>query len=62
MAESVQMKATVTTASPIRVRVDGAVTDSPAVALNGTAYTLGARVTVTVRNPIPPLVIGADNG
>lgn len=56
-----QMPATVTQVSPLRVVVDGAATDSPAKALNGATYTLNQRVTVTVRNPRPPLVQGVES-
>lgn len=57
--------ATVTGASPLRVVVDGATTDSVAFALaddSGTTptYGVGSRVRVTVRNPIPPLVNGIE--
>lgn len=58
---STQVAATVTQASPLRVVVDGAVTDSPAKGLNGATYTLNQRVTVTVRNPAPPLVQGEES-
>lgn len=62
MAEdtSTQVAATVTQASPLRVVVDGAVTDSPANGLNGATYTLGQRVTVQVRNPNVPLIQGEE--
>lgn len=53
--------ATVTQASPLRVRTDGSSNDCPAVGLNGAAYTLGQRVTVTTRNPTPPLVLGEES-
>lgn len=52
---------TVTQASPLRIVMDGANQDSPANSLDGTAYAIGARVTVTVRNPIPPLVMGVES-
>lgn len=52
---------TVTQASPLRIVMDGASQDSPANSLDGTAYAIGARVTVTVRNPIPPLVMGVES-
>lgn len=56
-----QMHATVTQASPLRVRVDGADTDSPAVVYGNLSFLVGARVDVTIRNPEPPLVIvGGD--
>ena len=54
------MPATVTSASPLRVVVDGATVDSPAFGLNGATYTVGQRVTVTVRNPTPPLIQGEE--
>ena len=60
MADQQQMPATVTAASPLRVVVDGATVDCPAFALNGATYTVGQRVTVTVRNPTPPLVQGEE--
>ena len=55
-----QTRGTITQASPLRVIVDGATVDSPANALNSATYTLGARVTVTVRNPNVPLVQGVE--
>lgn len=58
---STQTAATVTQASPLRVIVDGAVTDSPANGLNAATYTVGQRVTVTVRNPQPPLIQGVES-
>lgn len=63
MAETVQAQAkgTVTQASPLRVVVDGATVDSPAMALDGAAYLLDARVTITVRNPQVPLVVGVES-
>jgi hypothetical protein len=51
---------TVTQVSPLRVLVDGALSDSPAKALNGVTYTLSARVTITIRTPLVPLVIGVE--
>lgn len=60
MAE-VQAKGTVTAASPLRVIVDGATVDSPANALDGATYILGARVTITVRNPQQPVVNGVES-
>lgn len=60
-----QMSATVTSGSAdaggLRVVVDGATVDSPAKALNGAPYALNDRVTVTVRNPQPPLVNGKES-
>lgn len=55
-----QVAATVTQASPLRVVVDGAVTDSPALGLNGATYTVNQRVQVQVRNPRPPLIQGEE--
>lgn len=55
-----QANATVTSAAPLRVVVDGATVASMANALNGTAYGVGTRLTVTVRNPAPPLVQGNE--
>lgn len=62
MAEIVttQTTGTVTQASPLRVIVDGATYDSPAYTLDGATYALNARVTVIVRNPLPPLVQGIE--
>lgn len=54
------MPATVTQASPLRIVVDGATVDCPAFGLNGATYTVGQRVTVTVRNPSPPLIQGEE--
>lgn len=56
-----QSTATVTQASPLRVVVDGATTDSRANVLDGASYSVGQRVTVTVRNPLPPLVQGVES-
>lgn len=56
----VQAQATVTSAAPLRVVVDGATTDSFANALDAASYQVGARVTVTIRNPLPPLVQGIE--
>jgi len=56
----VSAKGTITQASPLRVVVDGATVDSPAMALDGATYSLAARVTVTVRNPQIPLVNGVE--
>jgi hypothetical protein len=55
-----QVKATVTSAAELRVVVDGATVDSFANALDAAAYSVGDRVTVTVRNPLPPLVQGVE--
>ena len=53
--------AQVTQASPLRVRTDGSTNDCPAVGLNGATYVLNQRVTVTTRNPTPPLVLGEES-
>ena len=55
-----QMPATVTQASPLRVVGDGSTVDCPAVGLNGATYTVGQRVTVSVRNPSPPVILGEE--
>lgn len=60
-ATGAQMPATVTATSPLSVRIDGASTTCPAKVLDGATYALGARVTVTVRNPLPPLVNGVES-
>lgn len=57
----VSAKGTVSQASPLRVVVDGATVDSPAMALDGATYTLADRVTLTLRNPIAPLVNGVES-
>lgn len=53
-----QVSGTVTQASPLRVVVDGATVDSPAVALNDATYALNARALVQIRNPEVPIVLG----
>lgn len=58
---NVQTFATVTQASPLRVRVDGASTDSIALKLDANSYSVNARVTVLVRNPLPPLIEGTES-
>jgi len=55
-----QVTGTVTQASPLKVVVDGAVTASVAHSLDGATYAVNDRVTVTVRNPLPPLVQGIE--
>ena len=55
-----QMPATITSATPVRVVVDGATVDSPAMRLGAATYTVGQRVTVTVRNPLVPLILGQE--
>jgi hypothetical protein len=56
-----ETQATVTQASPLRVVVDGATVSCPANALNGATYTVNQRVTLTIRNPQPPLVQGEES-
>ncbi len=58
--EEVQTQGTVTQASPLRVKVDGATVDSPATALDGATYSVNDRITVTVRNPKVPLIEGVE--
>lgn len=53
-----QMPATVTDDAPLTVVVDGADTENPAEALNGTAYSANDRVQMTLRTPRMPLVTG----
>ena len=55
-----QVTGTVTQASPLKVVVDGATTDSVAHSLDGATYSVNDRITVTVRNPLPPLVQGIE--
>ncbi|GAW50621.1 MULTISPECIES: hypothetical protein [unclassified Nocardioides] len=57
----VQTTGTVSSAAPLEVVVDGATVACPAATLNGQAYTVGQRVTVTVRNPLLPLVQGVES-
>lgn len=54
-------KATVTSAAPLGVVVDGATVPSFANALDGGTYSIGERVTVQIRNPLPPLVQGVES-
>lgn len=56
-----QTRATVTQASPLKVRVDGTTTAVPAKALNSTVYAVNDRVSVIVRNPRVPLVLGKES-
>lgn len=56
-----RLKATVTSAASLRVVVDGATVDSFANALDAAVYAIGDRVTVTARNPVPPLVQGVES-
>lgn len=49
---------TITQASPIRVVVDGATTDSPAQVLDGGTYSLGDRVVVAIITPQIPIIQG----
>lgn len=58
---NIQTKATVTNAAPLSVVIDGADTPSFANALDGAEYDIGNRVTVTIRNPVPPLVMGVES-
>ena len=53
-----QVVGTVTDDYPLTVRIDGADTAALAEALDGTAYTIGDRVQMTLRNPQIPLVTG----
>lgn len=62
-----QATATVTQASPLRVVLDGATVDCPAAVLDDDdpntpvpTFDVGTRVTVTIRNPQPPLVQGKE--
>lgn len=63
MAEirEVQTAATVSQESPLWVVVDGATVACPANVLDGATYAVGERVTVTVRNPLLPLVQGTES-
>ena len=56
-----QVKATVTSAAPLRAVVDGATVDSFVNALDAAIYNVGDRITCTVRNPRPPLVAGVES-
>jgi hypothetical protein len=56
-----QVKATVTSAAPLNVVIDGATVASFANALDAATYSVNDRVTVTVRNPQPPLVQGVES-
>lgn len=56
-----QATATITSVAPLKVLVDGATVDSFANALDAATYTLGQRVTVTIRNPRPPLIQGVES-
>lgn len=57
-----QMTATVVDDSPVlMVVVDGATTPCPANVLDDATYAINDRVTVTVRNPLPPLVAGVES-
>lgn len=63
MAEinEVQATATVVSVSPLRIVVDGSTVDCPANVLDGSSYAVDDRVTVTVRNPLLPLVQGVES-
>ena len=54
-------RATVTSAAPLRVVVDGATQDSFANALDAAAYAIGDRVNIRIRNPVPPLIEGIES-
>jgi len=54
------MNATVTSINPLMVRVDGASTATPADSLNTIFVMAGQRVTVAVRNPRPPIIVGGE--
>lgn len=56
-----QTYATVTSSNPLRVRVDGAATECLANKLDGASYNPNDRVTVIVRNPLPPLIEGKES-
>lgn len=56
-----QTQATVISTTPLMIRVDGATVDCPAAALNDVVYDPDVRVTVTVRNPLLPLVLGKES-
>lgn len=55
-----QVTATVTATSPLAVVVDGATVACPALVLDGATYSVDDRVTVTVRNPLIPLIQGVE--
>jgi hypothetical protein len=57
----VQTAATVTDDAPLTILVDGASTPCPANVLDAGVYEIGQRVTVTVRNPLLPLVQGVES-
>lgn len=48
------------TAAPYTILTDGSVQSCPAAALNGQSYAINQRVTVDVRNPLPPLIQGEE--
>lgn len=52
--------ATVTSIAPLEVEVDGATVACPAAVLDDATYSLGDRVTVSIRNPLPPLIQGVE--
>lgn len=56
-----QTKALVVDDSPLMILVDGATVSCPAVVLDDAVYAVDARVTVTVRNPLVPLVLGVES-
>lgn len=59
--QEVQTTATITNASPVWIVVDGSTVPCPAAVLDAATYTVGQRVTVTVRNPLLPLVQGVES-
>lgn len=56
-----QTTATVVGEAPLMIVVDGATVPCPAAVLNNAEYFVGDRVTVTVRNPVLPLVQGVES-
>lgn len=56
-----QTSATVVDTTPLTILVDGADTPCPALVLNDEVYIVEDRVTVTVRNPLVPLVLGKES-
>lgn len=56
-----QVTGSVTSASPLRVRLDTELSDGPAKTLDGKTFTIGDRVAVLVRNPQAPLVLGKES-
>lgn len=58
---STSARGTVTDDAPLTVVVDGATVPSFANAIDGASYELGDRVTLTIRNPLPPLIQGVES-